>query len=509
MDQTELFRTQLADLGRKNLYFLCKGILGFSRLTNHLHREVCWVVEHPEYSKKLVMIPRGHYKSTIGTKGRSIQWLLNNSNERVLIVSATTTNAERFLRQIKAQFTRNPIFRWLYPELIPNIAHTTWSNSEIIINRVEAYPEPSIDTAGVGTALPSRHYTKIIKDDIVNDKNSNTPELIDQVIEWDASTIPLFDDPEDPSNEELVIGTPWSNLDVYATKRVEPDYAIYVRHGLEKDGKPSFDEGLAIFPERFSREKLVRIRRRLNNDNLFFCQYMCDPHGGSNATFQRAWFQYYDRAPDRLEISIAIDPGGFGVNSDFTGITVVGVDPRNDWYVLMMVKERLNPREIIDRIFDLYAIYPQTHSIGIEGVAWQKSLQFYAIEEMRKRGVLLPLMPLQTSTQVSKMMRIKGLIPRFSNRMIWLKGSGASKDLEDELLERVKNDDLKDSLAYHLQLAYITPTIERPVVEDPFSIEAILVELAKQKGPEFGFQIAKLRETLYEEPSFAREGLLN
>lgn len=481
MSKTDDLREQIAELGKRNLYFLCKVLLGYDRLTPTLHREICSMVEHPGYSRKLVLVPRGHFKSTIATKGRSIQWVLQNPNERVLIVSATATNAERFLRHIEAQFEQNALFRWVYPSILPEFSKTTWSTKEAIVKRTQHFPEPTFDTAGVGTALPSRHYTKIIKDDIVNDVNSNTQDLLDQVIEWDASTVPLFDDPEDPSNEELVIGTPWSNLDVYSLKKRDPEYGVYIRHSLEDaQGKPDWENGQPIFPERFSKVKLERIRKRLMNDDLFFCQYMCDPHGGQNALFKRGYLQYYDKAPNNLEVTITCDPGGIrGGDGDFTAFTVVGVDIHNDWYVLRTVKQRMNPREIIDMLFQLMQDFPETHAVGIEEVAYQKALRFFAEEEMRRTNRFIPFAQLKTDTRITKAMRIRGLVPRFSNKAVFLKRD-ASNDLEDELFERVKNDDLKDALAYQLQIANIVPAVQADQMLDPFNIDSVLIELIKK-----------------------------
>jgi len=402
-----------------------------------------------------------------------------------LIVSATATNAERFLRQIEAQYEQNALFRWVYKEHIPEFNKTTWSKGEAIVKRTEHYPEPTYDTAGVGTALPSRHYTKILKDDICNDVNTNTQELIDQVIEWDAGTVPLFDDPEDPSNEELVVGTPWSKLDVYSIKRKDPEYGVYIRHSLEDaNGKPDWENGQPIFPERFSREKLVRIRKRLSNDDLFFCQYMCDPHGGINAMFRRDHLQWFEVPPTALEISITCDPGGIrDADGDFTAFTVVGVDSNNDWYVLETIKQRMNPREMISMMFTLMDRYPTTHSFGVEEVAYQKTIRFFAEEEMRRTGRFIPFVQLKTDTRIKKTMRIRALIPRFSNRSVWLR-KGHSADLEDELFERVKNDDLKDALAYQLQVATIMPQIAlESMMDDPLSIDNILMEVAKQHRP--------------------------
>ncbi len=490
-------RQQFADLGRRDLYFLCKVVCfpepadGKFHYNNQLHRELALTIQDQSFSKKLILIPRGHLKTTIATKGRAIQWAVQNPNNRILIINAIEKNAQRMLGHIENIFRYNALFCWLYQELIPDFNKTLCSASEFLINRTEMYSEPTFMAAGVGTALPSVHCTKMIKDDVVNDKNSATPELIESIIEWDASIIPLFDSPGDSSNEELMIGTPWANTDVYALKRADSEYATYMRHALENaQGEADYEFGQPIYPERFSRERLVKIRERIANDDLFYCQYMCDPGSGKGGEFKPEWIQFYDRKPANLEYSITLDPGGLrGRDSDFTGLTVVGVDGQNEWWVDYLVKERMNPREQIELLFNTFALYPTAHTVGIEEVAWQKSLHFFAEEEMRKRGIFLPLRALKTDTRIKKEMRIRGLIPRFSNHTIHVR-RGISKALEDEMFKRVPNDDLVDALAYQLQVATTVPQAARKIQSiNPFSIEEVLRELMhKNRGAGAGLE---------------------
>ena len=477
-EQLEEIRGKLADLGRTNLYFLCKGILGYKKLTPTLHRELCWVVESGAFSKKLVMIPRGMFKTTIANIGRALQKLTQDQNNRIIIACNTDRIAESRLRIIKSHIERNPLFRWLYPEIKPS--REKWTSHEILIERSGDFADSSISIVGVGSALAGRHCTTFIKDDIVDDKNTNTPELIQGVIEWDASTIPIFDVPESGEAEEIVIGTPWTHTDAYSVKRRDPEYAVYIRHALENaKGEPDFDKGEAIFPERFPRKRLENIRRRIENDDLFFCQYMCDPHGGGSADFKREYIHYYDTAPGELEISITLDPGGIKdlTTSDYTAFVVVGVDVRNDWYVLETVRQRMNPREIIGEMFRLCEKW-KPHTLGIEMVAWQRTLHYFAIEEMRKTGKFLPIKELKTDTSISKQMRIRGLIPRFSAGTIFLRDN--MKELEDEIFQRVRNDDVVDALAYQLQVATITPQPIVSLVKDPMGWDSIWEELLKK-----------------------------
>ena len=484
----EDIRTQLASLGRSNLWFLCRGVLshGVSKdknlLTPHLHKEVCAVVESDTHNRKLLLVPRGTLKTTIAAIGRPVQRLLQDPNRRILLSCNTMRNAQRRLRRIQRHFEVNPIFRWLYPEVIPEFDKVPWNANEMTVRRTTTLIEPTVDIAGVGTAVTGRHYDTIIKDDIVDDKNTNTPELIEDTIEWDASTIPLFDDPEDPSNEEVVIGTPWHRADLYSLKSADPEYLVYIRHALENsEGNPDFSAGLPIFPERLSRERLERIRDRVANDELFFCQYMCDPRGGEASQFRREWVLEFKKEPEgELAVSLTVDPGSLRPDDgDFTAYVVCGVDARANMYVLHRIAIRHNPREIINTLFDLNSQF-KPHSIGIEEVAYQKVLRHFATEEMRRRNVWLPFVELKTDTRVSKEMRIRSLIPRFSNSSIFIRPH--MSDLRNQLLDfpKGRHDDLIDALAYQLQILRV-PQVRKVTTVDPFSIEEVLKELADRR----------------------------
>ena len=455
-------------------------------MNSHLHKEMCAVIETPTHNRKLLEVPRGTFKTTIAAVGRSIQRLAQDPNRRILLACNTMRNAQRRLRRIQRHFEVNPIFRWLYRDLIPEFDKVPWNANEMVVVRSTTPIEPSVDIAGVGTAITGRHYDTIIKDDIVDDKNTNTPELIEDTIEWDASTIPLLDEPENPSNEEIVIGTPWHRADLYSLKQIDPEYLVYIRHALEdEEGKPDFSNGTPVFPERLNKELLSRIRERMANDELFFCQYMCDPRGGEASQFRREWILNFDREPEgELTYALTVDPGSLRPNDgDYTAYVVCAVDVRSNMYVVYRLAIRHNPREIVNNIFDIYAQYPKIHAIGIEEVAFQKVLKYFVGEEMRKRGVFLPMAELKTDTRISKEMRLRALIPRFSNGSIYIRPY--MTDLKDQLLDfpKGRHDDLVDALAYQLQLIR-TPQPRKTVVVDPFSIEEILKELVLRKhGP--------------------------
>jgi hypothetical protein len=86
-------------------------------------------------------------------------------------------------------------------------------------------------------------------------------------------------------------------------------------------------------------------------------------------------------------------------------------------------------------------------TIGVEDVAFQRAILHFAYEEMKRRGVRLPMVGVKRGSDMTKQMRILGLVPRFEWGTLFL--NQGLNDLEVELDEfpRGGHDDILDSLA--------------------------------------------------------------
>ena len=67
----------------------------------------------------LILVPRGHLKSTIVTIAHNIQWLINYPNIRIRLHSATAKQVEGFYRELRSHFISGEKFRMLFPEFVP------------------------------------------------------------------------------------------------------------------------------------------------------------------------------------------------------------------------------------------------------------------------------------------------------------------------------------------------------------------------------------------------------
>ena len=92
-------------LCQNDLYYLCYEVLGYRDLVEPLHDDLCDFIEDAERRQltNITLIPRGHFKSTIATVGRCIQWMIRDRNTAIGLGSADLKSAKKFLREIRQQ----------------------------------------------------------------------------------------------------------------------------------------------------------------------------------------------------------------------------------------------------------------------------------------------------------------------------------------------------------------------------------------------------------------------
>jgi len=454
---------------QNDLFKFNKAVMGVEKGKGNVplapvHKEICEFIDKNKEKKKLLLIPRGHLKSTVVTVSRCVQAIVTNPEVRILVANATYSNACSFLTEIKRHLKFNEKVHMFWGDLTKD--SEKWSENQIMLskkNTVGSKKEPTVTAMGVESALTSQHYDIIILDDLVNDKMVNTMDQINKTVNFYKECLNLLE----PGGEAILVGTRWHDADLYGwildkDNNVFQDFELFIREAFEGDlfsEDPS--EPKLLFPKKHSKKHLQRLYE-IQGPYIFSCQYLNNPIPSEDATFKRTWFQYYDPTELKGRLMnkfIMVDPAiSQEKDADYTAIVTVGVDEFNLVYVLDVVRKRLNPNELINTIFDKYFLYSPA-AIGIEDVAFQKSLQYSLTEEMHKRNVYLPLKPLRPGGR-NKEMRIKGLQPLYANnRILHNKDMKNNNYLEDELLRfpKGKNDDVIDALAYMIDIPIFSP----------------------------------------------------
>lgn len=201
-----------------SLYLLVKWGLGYHDMRWATHGRIVRALEAPT-KRKLIVVPRGCFKSTIACVGYSIWRLIRNPNERILIDSELVTNSKTYLVEVKEQLER-PLLTALFGNFKPSREQVqagkrmNWSSESITIaQRTRIHKEASITAGGIGTTKVGQHYSVIIGDDYNSPRNSGTLEGRNKVISHYRYNQSILD----PEGDMVLIGTRYCEGDLIGT----------------------------------------------------------------------------------------------------------------------------------------------------------------------------------------------------------------------------------------------------------------------------------------------------
>lgn len=451
----------LRELSKNCLFFFAYFVLGYKDLDKKLHWEMAreWQLNHRH---KLFLAPRGTFKTTIWTISGTIFEIINDPDIRILISNATLENAKLILKGIKTHFISNEKFRTLFPEFCPKIQKnqkTIEFGTQLdlsVPNRAPGVKEATVEIGSVEGNLVSRHYDMHIGDDLVNDKNTTTKAQIDKIDFFRQAVYSLL---EPGTSRDYLLGTRWHWDDIYGRiiEDKETPYYIYRRQIMEPDKRGRMR---SIFPSRFPVKEIKEIRKK-QGSAMFSGQYMNEPVDPEDALFKRDWIDYYELPKneeerkaflDSLLVITCVDPAvSEAIRADFSAIVTIGIGPDDETYVLEAYRAKINPGDLISKLFSVYAAW-RPLKIGIETFSFQQSLKYFIKQEMQARKVPLPIIELQNPGRRSKEARIAALQPRIEHCKFSVLRDMV--DLIDELTRfpKAKHDDLIDALAYTEQL---------------------------------------------------------
>jgi hypothetical protein len=434
-------RTAYRELGSRSLYFFAKGILGYKDITKRTHKPVCDLIQDLTKRKVLVLLPRGCFKTTIGTIAFTIWYLINNPDRTVLIANQIIDNVEYFISEISQHLDgSNPRMMWLYPERIrPDGKWQPWTKRHLLLpGRDILSGTPSVSGIGTGTRAESRHYDIVINDDIIGEKAmSSNVEMTDAMI-WHDYSISLSRDPS--RMIERMYGTRWDMSDVYSVVLKDPEYTCLVQPAIDPV------DGTLFFPERLGHEVLAQIRDR--NFSHYMSQYMNDPQNPEALEFKKSWLRSFRliqaknsqgtlepcaqlqdgtlSACATMDIGIFLDPAASGDVEDIlarqmragrarkanNAIVVLGVDGEGRYFVLEVWAGRgkvgTPEIEIVDK---LITIAKQWHGysrkIYVEAFGAQASLITIFKMSCAQQGLSFPIEEIPRGIKKAKSVRIR------------------------------------------------------------------------------------------------------
>lgn len=166
-----------------------------------------------------------------------------------------------------------------------------------------------------------------------------------------------------------------------------------------------------------------------------------------------------------LYVTMGIDPAVTDQSySNATGITVVGADQYDNWYIMEADPFKGQPDAVVERVA-YYAVRYRPQIASCEAIAAQRLYLPLFRAKFDTLGITLPIREYKYSTRLSKHVRIEALQPRFKQHKIFLRRG--LDDLYNQLIHFPESDedDLLDSLTQHLSISH--PFNPRAAMKDP------------------------------------------
>ncbi len=348
------------------------------------------------------------HNSTILTFGLTIQEILKDPNITIGIFSTTRAIAKKFLEQIKTELENNRVLIDLFPEIFhsdPN-KYPKWSaDNGLTIKRTTNPKESTIECGGIIEGMPTgRHYGILVYDDMVTEQSISTPDMIEKTLsQWELSLNLGYE-----YSKYRYIGTRYGEKDLYEEMIRRGVVTPRIRVGITPEG-----QSLLWSPE------FAKQRRDDMGPRTWSTQILQDPTGEGNAEFNISWLKYYSLTGghNKLNKYMVVDPASTkSRRSDYTAVIVFGVGADNNYYIIDMIRDKLNLSERAKIVFDLVEKYRPIR-VGYEKYGMNNDIDHmkYMMEQEQFRFEIVPLGGL-----VKKEDRIRRLVPLFEQGRLYL-----------------------------------------------------------------------------------------
>lgn len=313
----------------------------------------CLLAEHNR--RRLLLVPRGHLKSTLCSVGYVLWRMYRNPNIRICVATATKDLALQFVREVKQYLEDANLQESVWNQrphikgrMIPildkagakrrdqkrmqneDISFTeaedkkiVWRSDAIQVMRSQIMKEPTLIAASPGSNITGMHFDLVIMDDIINDDTTATADKINKTLDWAMDLESVIDDARvvyigntitlkpmvdrkftgaNPGSKKffdivgdeiVVLGTRYAKGDYYDYLESNLEELKYVKYtrNLYKNGQNG-DDGY-LWSEKFNDDRVERLRSRLT-PKRFASQYLNRIVAEEDVVLSRSWVKWME-----------------------------------------------------------------------------------------------------------------------------------------------------------------------------------------------------------------------
>ena len=391
-----------------DLFFLLYFVLDFKEINDPF--VLARVYDVQEKNDMVIDLwSRGHFKSSIKTYAYPIWRVLQNQEKRIGIFSNTRNLAIGHMRRIKSTLEHNVLLQRAFPDIFferPQSKAEKWSEEVgLYVKRKRVYQEATFEAWGLVDFLPTgKHFTDLIYDDIVDSRNVSTQAQTEKATYFFGQSLNLVAQKYSMS----ISGTRYSLKDTYAEIMKNPKWEVRLFPAeVDEEGKGK----RGGYPVMMSREDLDDKFASMG-PYIYSSQMLQNPVAEAMQKFNRKWLQFYpfEKKKPVLFYYLIVDPASKKKKeSDYTVMMVIGTDGRRNYWLIDMVRDKLNLGERWEKLSKLVKDWG-VFDAGYEEYGMQSDIEFME-RMMQETSQYFNIIPL--GGKVSKEDRIKKLIPDF------------------------------------------------------------------------------------------------
>lgn len=444
------------------------------------HKEL-WGYACSDHPYVAIAAPRGHAKSTAGTIAYGLAELLFRNSRYLIIVSDTESQAQMFVEAMKAELSENEDLVDLFgikKDESGKVVFPRDTQTDIIVECDDGW---TFRVTGKGAEQKLRGLSwngtrpdLIIIDDLENDELVMNKDRREKLRRWvSGALLPC----KAPKGKIRMWGT-ILHMDSQLNRYMPEDGGKFVvDDGLKviqawPDGRPrgwlsvkyrAHDPNMERFlwEDRFPKAYWVTTRTAYSNEGIldvYSQEYLNNPIDESVAYFKRSdLIAIPDEEMSQIRtgarslkfycsIDLAISEES---RADYSVFLIAGSDEYRNLFVLNVIRERIDARDIVDTILALHKAY-RFEAIGIEEMMISKSIGPFLREEMINQD-LFPQIVKMKHRGKDKIQRARSIQGRLRARTVKFdKQADWYPTLESEIIRfpRDKHDDQVDALAY-------------------------------------------------------------
>lgn len=442
-------------------------------LAGWVHKDVCKRLEQfsrdvvDQKSPRLMLfMPPRHGKSTLASVAFPAWHLGRNPEHEFISCSYSGSLAMGFSRKVR-QVLREPTYKAIFktrldPDSQSAEAWLTTAGGGFV-------------AAGVGGGITGKGaHVLVIDDPVKNREDAESQNNRDANWDWYTSTAYTR---LAPGGGVLVILTRWHDDDLAGRLLKAGDQGgdgwEVVRYPAIAETDEEFRKaGEALHAERYDVESLRRIEKAVGPRD-WSALYQQNPVADDGQYFTRSMVQYFDLDEvdhDTMRYYCAWDLAiGKNDRNDYSVGIVVGINDRDDMYVMDVVRGRFDGFELVERILDLYEQW-RPSIIGVEKGHIEMALGPFLEKRVRERGLYEAYFKDLKTGRRDKEARARAIQGRMQQGKVYFpRDASFSGPLIAELLRfpNGMHDDQVDALAWIGLMMTEFSTYQAPVVHEP------------------------------------------